>query len=436
MRISARNAIDYGATTTVNTVGALIETVPSEPAGPTRGSGTTGTSLEIDWVALTTSAETGGSAITSYNLEWDDHTNQVIWYEVEGETSAFLGLTTTHTTNVVQGNRYYFRLRGQNTHGWGDYSDIIDILAAVEPSVLAMITVTDNADTTVRIAWNTPVDNGSPVTAFYVEFLATNGTYYEDTVNCDGDDLTIIANEYCDVPMTVFAAEPYNLVQDDQIVATVMSYNEIGWSTASTPNTAGALVQTVPLQPLTAPTLNTQTGAAITVDMATVSGTYTGGSTITSYNLQYNGGDPSTTYVTVIGENPESLLQTYTKNGLTTDVWYSFKYRVANKFGWGPFSSSSTFLTAILPDQVPDPTFQVVGDTSVRIQWTAPTNGGNAFINYAIYIRESDLSTYSTETTYCDGSSATIISNQYCDIPFVILRASPFSLPLDALITV
>ena len=42
--------------------------------------------------------------------------------------------------------------------------------------------------------------------------------------------------------------------------------------------------------------------------MPTVTGTYTGGSTITSYNLVYNGGGSSTTYTTITGENPDSTV--------------------------------------------------------------------------------------------------------------------------------
>lgn len=83
--------------------------------------------------------------------------------------------------------------------------------------------------------------------------------------------------------------------------------------------------------------------------MPTVTGTDTGGATITSYNLVYNGGGSSTTYTTITGENPESTTQTFTKSGLTADTLYTFKYRVKNKFGWGSYSPSVTVRSATVP---------------------------------------------------------------------------------------
>jgi hypothetical protein len=38
---------------------------------PTRGSDTTESELQVDWSDLTTTTETGGSAILTYHLQWD-----------------------------------------------------------------------------------------------------------------------------------------------------------------------------------------------------------------------------------------------------------------------------------------------------------------------------------------------------------------------------
>ncbi len=37
----------------------------------TRGSATSTSLIEVDWTALTSDADMGGSAITSYHLQWD-----------------------------------------------------------------------------------------------------------------------------------------------------------------------------------------------------------------------------------------------------------------------------------------------------------------------------------------------------------------------------
>ncbi len=80
-------------------------------AAPTNGSSTDESNLHVIWTALTTTAETGGSAITSYDVQFDKGTNQGTWYEVVGLSSAFTGTTTTYSTAISSGTRYYFKVR-------------------------------------------------------------------------------------------------------------------------------------------------------------------------------------------------------------------------------------------------------------------------------------------------------------------------------------
>jgi hypothetical protein len=58
--------------------------------------------------------------------------------------------------------------------------------------------------------------------------------------------------------------------------------------------------------------------------MPSVTGNLTGGAYITSYNLQYNGGGSSTIFISLVGEAPLSLSQTYKTSGLTTNTVYVF----------------------------------------------------------------------------------------------------------------
>lgn len=53
----------------------LMISVPSKPLPPTRGLLTNTAQIQIDWSSLLTSLETGGSPITSYNIQWDAGTN-------------------------------------------------------------------------------------------------------------------------------------------------------------------------------------------------------------------------------------------------------------------------------------------------------------------------------------------------------------------------
>ena len=88
--------------------------------------------------------------------------------------------------------------------------------------------------------------------------------------------------------MSVFAQAPFNLQQGGQIVTVGSAMNGIGWGQLSQPSPLGVAVETVPGQPTSAPILVSQGPAQITVSMASVTGSLTGGSPVTSYNLQFN----------------------------------------------------------------------------------------------------------------------------------------------------
>ena len=68
--VLAHNARGWSIPSLPNTSGSQIQTVPSQMAAPTSGSTTSSTQIQIDWVALTSTA-TGNSAILSYQLYWD-----------------------------------------------------------------------------------------------------------------------------------------------------------------------------------------------------------------------------------------------------------------------------------------------------------------------------------------------------------------------------
>jgi hypothetical protein len=53
VEIRAHNAIGWGAYSSANSIGALVQTVPSQMSIPTRGSSTSSTQIEVDWSAMT-----------------------------------------------------------------------------------------------------------------------------------------------------------------------------------------------------------------------------------------------------------------------------------------------------------------------------------------------------------------------------------------------
>lgn len=367
-----------------------------------------------------------------------------------GYSSAYSASTYTTTASLLAGETYRFRVRAQNAQGWGPYSTTLSVLAASAPSQMAMLSVTDNAGVpSVRITWVAPNENGSPISAYEILILSsTPGAYYESLSECDGSDPVVATNLYCDVSMSTLASSPFDLSRGDAIVAKARARNIVGWSALySEPNSGVAVTaQQAPGTPPTTVTLVSQSESSITVSMPPLFDL--GGSPITSYNLQYDqgaaaGASSSTPaeedFVSLIGEIPANNLAVteVTLAGLNTNRIYSFRYRAANKHGWSGYSPVLGVVTATVPAAVAALSFSVESatPTSVTISWSAPYNGGNPITSYQVLIQHQDGVTLSEELSYCDGSQLAIITARRCEIPLTTLRAAPFSLGLDQLVT-
>jgi len=75
-----------------------------------------------------------------------------------------------------------------------------------------------------------------------------------------------------------------------------------------------------------------------------------------------------------------------------------------------------------------------VDNVYAKIAWAQPAINGAAITAYKIVIRQSDASTYTESTTYCDGSDATILGQKFCLVPMTALGSSPYSLALGTLV--
>ena len=90
--------------------------------------------------------------------------------------------------------------------------------------------------TFVRISWTGAEANSDPLTDYEILILTSvSEVYSTETSSCDGSDNTILANNYCDIPLTTLRAAPFNLVQSSDIIATIRARNSIGRSEMSPP---------------------------------------------------------------------------------------------------------------------------------------------------------------------------------------------------------
>jgi hypothetical protein len=145
----------------------------------------------------------------------------------------------------------------------------------------------------VRIQWTAPYNGGTIITAYEVQVLHSDGvTFSTELTFCNArTDATIINNRYCVIPVSTLSAAPFNLVQGDIVKARVLAANSIGDSQFSLHNTIGATIQVAPLQPALPPYRGSLTSTTqIEVLIAPLTGSLTGGASISSYLIEYDAG--------------------------------------------------------------------------------------------------------------------------------------------------
>lgn len=89
---------------------------------------------------------------------------------------------------------------------------------------------------------------------------------------------------------------------------------------------------------------------------------------------------------------------------------YSFRIEARNAYGYSAYSAEVSVLAAAIP-ATPSPPVTEISGSWVIIRWSEPSINGSPIQSYTISIRESNGSTYTPNTEYCDGSEAGIVSN-------------------------
>ena len=127
-------------TEVVNVSYADIRTVPHKPPNPpTRGPASSTSQIEVV-IAPLTGVETGGDAILSYRIQWDQGTPGT-WADLQGWASNSLDLSVI-TTGLTITQPYQYRYKARNIFGWSvDFSDPVTIATVTEPFPIDALTV-------------------------------------------------------------------------------------------------------------------------------------------------------------------------------------------------------------------------------------------------------------------------------------------------------
>jgi Fibronectin type III domain len=202
----------------VNTL-AVIITYPTKPLSLLETvADRTATAVGLTWLEGT---DNGGSTVFDYEVS---HAKLPAGtYTVEKQNN--LGITFVDS-GLTSGSSYLFRVRSQNSFGYSDYSEELELLVAYVPK-LPVPPTTSVVANNVILTWVAPDDNGSPINKYVITIRKSDNTYFESEF-CNGQLNEIMTALKCTIPLASLTGEKYNLVQGNSVNAKVVAHNHYG----------------------------------------------------------------------------------------------------------------------------------------------------------------------------------------------------------------
>ena len=379
--------LDNKSNVVSNMASAVPVTVPGAPAGLTATPGNA--QLALSWAAPVSD---GGSPISGYIIYQGTSPGGETGVPVNGLLVTGTSYTVTGLTN---GTTYYFTVVAVNAAGQSPPTGEASAVPVTVPGAPAGLTATPG-NAQVALSWAAPASDGGSSVTSYDLYAGTTADFNGSApvAKVTGSVITVTG-----------------LVSGTTYYFRVTAVNRVGEGLAAE---AKAIPVTVPGAPaeLTA----TPGNSRVTLSWAAP---VSGGAAISGYII-YRGTSPGgETGVPVNG-----LLVTgtsYTVTGLTNGTTYYFMVFAVNAVGQSPPSEeASATLPPIVPSSPPTssattptaptsgattptapatastsaPAFAAptgltgtVGNTQVRLSWTAPaSDGGSSVIGYKVYI--------------------------------------------------
>ena len=244
---------------------------------------------------------------------------------------------------------------------------------------------------------------------------------------CDGSDLSLLSTT---TPSCTFAVadaiSELSYARGDLLLVKARARNSEGFGQFSSPNSSGALIETVPSLILD-PEVSAYTMTSITLTWPELLfNNENGASSITSYSLEWDQGTGS--FTSLIGDPVNSLATSYEVTGLTTGSPYAFRLTARNKHGWSESYSNTVTWSPAGPPGTPDPVTTEIDNIYVRFSWEEPETNGAEIISYSLSILKADGFTLAA-TSSCDGENdPLIVQNRECLVPMSELT-SVYGLP-------
>ena len=347
--------------------------------------------LAVSWSAP---SDTGGSAITSYDLRYirSDALDKAddSWTVRDGIwTSGALEYTLSGLTNGVG---YDVQVRAVNDAGNGPWSAIATDTPRTTPGAPTIDVITPG-NYALSITWSAPAeDGGSAITSYDLRYIRSDATDKAD------DSWTVREDIWSSGLLQYGLNEStgFNLSGGVRYEVQVRAVNAVGngsWSASETGTPRS------PSQPVTvpgAPASLLVTPGDGSLSIAWSAPADDGGADVTSYDLRYilsDVQDRSDVNWTVEEDVWSSGALEYTLDGLTNGDRYDLQVRAVNEAGNGPWSASETGTpSTVNAPSAPAAITVTPGDGSLSIAWSAPADDGGADVtSYDLRYISSDV---------------------------------------------
>ena len=343
---------------TVGSAGAQVPGAPTNLTATADGD----TAIVLSWTAP---ANTGGSAITGYQIEVSSDAGEN-WTDLETNTQS-TGTTYTHGGHSEHTTRHY-RVSAINGSGSGAASDVASATTlprARAPAAPTNLTAVASGDTAIDLSWTVSADTGtSAVTGYRIEVSGDGGVTWADLVTNTGS----VATTHRHSGLAPRTTRHYR----------VSAINEVGTGDPSTV-AAAETSATVP----DAPTgLRAEAGGG-RVDLNWEAPADDGGAAITGYRVEYSTGAEQWGD---LEEDTESTGTRYRHRDTEPGTTYHYRVRAINEEGESrPSNVAQATTAAVVPDAPANLAAEADGSTEVDLDWDPPPrDGGSAITGYRI----------------------------------------------------
>ena len=366
--------VRYYRVSAINTSGpgawayASATTEGMQPGAPRRLRATVDgdSTINLSWIAP---ADAGTSAISGYRIYVWDWANSVYVVLVENTGSA--AATTYRDTGVQPNTTRWYRVRAINASGAGLFSGSAS--ATTEPAegnppgVPTGLTATADGDSAIDLSWAAPSDTGtSAINGYGIEVSIDAGTNWSELVANTRKQTTTYRHTLATTGIATGVKWFHYRVS---------AINASGAGDAS--NAADATREGILPGAPTGLTATADGDSAI--DLSWTAPFFPGNSAITGYRVEVSG-DRGTNW-SDLEANTGTTVTTYRHAGLQPDTALHYRVSAVNASGAGAPSNVAAGATeGPLPGAPTELVARVIGDTTIELSWTAPSDTGTSAI--------------------------------------------------------